>query len=149
VGRRLEVRGESRGVTLVDDYAHNPPKITAALAAVREHHPDARVLVLFQPHLYSRTRHLARELAVSLAGADAIAVTDVYRAREEPVPGVTGKLVVDALTELRPGASVAWTPRIEDGAAFLARRARPGDVILTVGAGDVDRAISLLEAGLR
>jgi UDP-N-acetylmuramate--alanine ligase len=148
VGRRLEVRGESRGVTLVDDYAHNPPKVAAALAAVRERHPDARVLVLFQPHLYSRTRHLTRELAVSLAGADAIAVTDVYRAREEPVPGVTGKLVVDALTEVRPGAPVAWTPRLEDGAAFLARRARPGDVILTVGAGDVDRAIPLLEAAL-
>ena len=148
VGRRLEVRGESRGVTLIDDYAHNPRKVAAALGAVRERHPDARVLVLFQPHLYSRTRQLARELAVSLAGADAIAVTDVYRAREEPVPGVTGKLVVDALTEVRPGAPVAWTPRLEDGAAFLARRARPGDVILTVGAGDVDRAIPLLEAAL-
>jgi UDP-N-acetylmuramate--alanine ligase len=148
VGRRLEVRGASRGVTLVDDYAHNPPKVAAALAAVRERHPQARVLVLFQPHLYSRTRHLARELAVALADADAVAVTDVYRAREEPVPGVTGKLVVDALTEVRPGAPVAWTPRLEDGAAFLARRARTGDVILTVGAGDVDRAIPLLEAAL-
>jgi UDP-N-acetylmuramate--alanine ligase len=122
--------------------------VAAALAAVRERHPDARVLVLFQPHLYSRTRHLARELAVSLAGADAIAVTDVYRAREEPLPGVTGKLVVDALTEVRPGAPVAWTPRLEDGAAFLARRARSGDVIVTVGAGDVDRAIPLLSEAL-
>jgi len=148
VGRRLEVHGEPGGVTLVDDYAHNPPKIAAALAAVRERYPDARVLVLFQPHLYSRTRHLARELAASLAGADVVAVTDIYPAREEPVTGVTGKLVVDALGELRPGAPLAWTPQVDEGAAFLARRARPGDVVVTVGAGDVDRAIPLLEAAL-
>jgi UDP-N-acetylmuramate--alanine ligase len=146
VGRRLEVHDEPGGVTLVDDYAHNPPKVAAALAAVRERYPDARVLVLFQPHLYSRTRHLARELAGALARADAVAVTDVYPAREEPVPGVTGKLVVDAFAELRPGAPLAWTPQVEEGAIFLARRARPGDVVVTVGAGDVDRAIPLLEA---
>jgi UDP-N-acetylmuramate--alanine ligase len=148
VGRRLEVHGEPGGVTLVDDYAHNPPKVTAALAAVRERYPDARVLVLFQPHLYSRTRHLARELAAALADADAVAVTDVYPAREEPVAGITGKLVVDALSELRPGAPLAWTPQVEEGAAFLARRARPGDVVVTMGAGDVDRVIPLLEAAL-
>jgi len=148
VGRRLETRGEARGVTLIDDYAHNPPKLDAALAAVRERHQEARVLVLFQPHLYSRTRHLAREFGSSLAAADVVAVTDIYPAREQPLPGVTGKLVVDALAELRPGAPVAWMPRIEDGAAYLARRARPGDVILTVGAGDVDRAIPLLEEAL-
>ena len=148
VGRRLETHGEAGGVTLIDDYAHNPPKVEAALAAVRERHPDARVLVLFQPHLYSRTRHLARELGSSLATADVVAVTDVYPAREEPLPGVTGKLVVDALAELRPGAPVAWTPSVDDGAVYLARRARPGDVIVTVGAGDVDRAIPLLEEAL-
>ena len=148
VGRRLEARGEAGGVTLLDDYAHNPPKLEAALAAVRESHPSARLLVLFQPHLYSRTRHLARELAEALAAADVAAVTDVYPAREEAAPGVTGKLVVDALTELRPGAPVAWTPSVEQAAAFLGRRARAGDVILTVGAGDVDSAIPLLEAAL-
>jgi len=148
VGRRLEVHDEPGGVTVVDDYAHNPPKVAAALAAVRERYPGARVLVLFQPHLYSRTRYLARELAAALARADAVAVTDVYPAREEPVPGVTGKLVVDAFAELRPGAPLAWTPQVEEGAIFLARRARPGDVVLTVGAGDVDRAIPLLEAEL-
>ena len=148
VGRRLEVRGEIGGVTLVDDYAHNPPKVAAALGALRERYPEARLLVLFQPHLYSRTRHLAHELAESVAGADAVAVADVYPAREEPVAGVTGKLVVDALSEVRPGAPVAWTPRVEDGAVFLSRRARPGDVIVTMGAGDVDGAIPLLEAAL-
>jgi UDP-N-acetylmuramate--alanine ligase len=149
VGRRLESHGEAGGVALVDDYAHNPPKIVAALAAAREAHPGRRVLVLFQPHLYSRTRHLAHELGAALAAADVVAITDVYGAREQPVAGVTGKLVVDALSDARPGGPVAWTPALEDGAAFLARRARPGDVILAVGAGDVDRAIPLLAEALR
>jgi UDP-N-acetylmuramate--alanine ligase len=140
-GRRLERRGQAGGVTVLDDYAHHPAEIAASIDSVRD---GGRVLVLFQPHLYSRTRHLARELAVALAAADVVAVTDIYRAREEPVEGVTGKLIVDALTEVRPGATVGWTPSIEEGAAFLAGRARPGDVALTVGAGDVDRAVPLL-----
>jgi UDP-N-acetylmuramate--alanine ligase len=148
VGRRLEEHGEAGGVALVDDYAHNPAKVAAALGAVRERHPGRRVLVLFQPHLYSRTRHLARELGAALAPADAVAVTDVYGAREEPTPGVDGKLVVDAVAEHRPGARVAWTPTVEQGASYLARRARPGDVVVTVGAGDVDRAVPLLRAAL-
>lgn len=148
VGRRLEDRGDAGGVALVDDYAHNPAKVAAALSAVRERHPDGRLLVLFQPHLFSRTRHLARDFGVALAVADAVAVTDVYAAREEPVAGVTGKLVVDALAEERPGARVAWTPTVEQGAAYLARRAQPGDVVVTVGAGDVDRAIPLLQEAL-
>jgi len=140
-GRRQERRGEAGGVTILDDYAHHPAEIAATIDAVRD---GGRVLVLFQPHLYSRTRHLVRELASALSKADVVAVTDVYRAREEPVEGVTGKLVVDALTEVRPGLPVGWTPSVEQGAAFLAARARPGDVALTVGAGDVDRAVPLL-----
>jgi UDP-N-acetylmuramate--alanine ligase len=135
-------------VALVDDYAHNPAKVAAALAAVRERHPGRRILVLFQPHLYSRTRHLAREFGAALASAEAVAVTDVYGAREEPIPGVNGKLVVDALAEHRPGMRVAWTPTVEQGASYLARRARPGDVVVTVGAGDVDRAVPLLQQAL-
>ena len=148
VGRRLEEHGEVGGVSLVDDYAHNPAKVAAALSAVRERDPEGRVLVLFQPHLYSRTRHLAHELGTALADADVVAVTDVYGAREDCVPGVTGKLVVDALGEQRPGARVGWTPTVEQGASYLARRARPGDVVVTVGAGDVDRAIPLLREKL-
>ena len=143
VARRYQVRGEAHGVTVVDDYAHNPAKVAAVIAAARER-GARRVLVLFQPHLYSRTRHSARALAQALAGADAVAVADVYPARERPVPGVDGKLVVDALVDARPGMPAAWTPSIADGAAFLARRARPGDVVLTVGAGDVDGAVPLL-----
>jgi UDP-N-acetylmuramate--alanine ligase len=142
-GRRLEERGVAGGVRVVDDYAHHPAEIAATLAAVREH-ADGRVLVLFQPHLYSRTRHLARELGAALAAADVVAVTDVYAAREEPIEGVTGKLVVDAVAEHRPGLPLAWTPAVEDGARFLAGQARSRDIVLTIGAGDVDRAAELV-----
>ncbi|HYZ18244.1 MAG TPA: cyanophycin synthetase [Gaiellaceae bacterium] len=146
-GRRLERRGEAGGVTVLDDYAHHPAEIAATIAAAREEASGGRVLVLFQPHLFSRTRHLARELAMALAAADAVAVADVYPAREEPIDGVTGKLVVDALVEARPGMPVAWAPHVEDGARFLRGRARAGDIVVTVGAGDVDRVIpDLLEA---
>jgi UDP-N-acetylmuramate--alanine ligase len=148
VGRRYDVRGEAGGVTVVDDYAHNPAKVAAAIAAARER-AAGRVLVLFQPHLYSRTRHSGHALAASLAHADVVAVTDIYAAREQPVPGVTGKLVVDALTQLRPGMPVAWAPAPADAVGFLAARARPGDIVLTVGAGDVDRAAPLLLEALR
>ncbi len=143
-GRRLERRGRAGGVVVYDDYGHHPAEIAATLAAVREAHREGRILVLFQPHLYSRTRHLARELAAALAGADVVCVTDVYPAREEPWPGVTGKLIVDAVAQLRPGRPLAWAPRVEEGARLLARRARPGDVVLTVGAGDVDRAVPII-----
>jgi len=102
--------------------------------------------VLFQPHLYSRTRHLARELAAALADADEVAVTEIYPAREQPLPGVTGKLVVDALSDL--GRLPAWTPSVEAGVEWLALHGEPGDVLLTVGAGEVDRAPALLRATL-
>src|SRR6266508_5578639 len=140
-GRRLEHRGQAGGVQVLDDYAHHPAEIRATIDAVRD---GGRVLVLFQPHLYSRTRHLVRELAAALAAADVVAVTDVYRAREEPIEGVTGKLVVDALAERRPGMELGWTPAVEEGVRFLARRARTGDRVLTLGAGDVDRAATLI-----
>jgi UDP-N-acetylmuramate--alanine ligase len=140
--RRLERRGESKGIEVFDDYGHHPAEAAAALEALQD--DGRRVLVLFQPHLYSRTRHLARDFAVALSAADAVAVADVYPAREEPLAGITGKLVVDALAEVRPGMAIAWTPSVEDGARYLAARARAGDRILTLGAGDVDRAASLL-----
>jgi UDP-N-acetylmuramate--alanine ligase len=145
VGRRLERHGEAGGVVLIDSYAHHPAEIAADIAAARD---GGRVLVLFQPHLYSRTRHLAHEFGVALASADAVAVTDIYRAREDPVPGVTGKLVVDAVAEARPGVTVAWAPTIEDGARFVARRAQAGDRVLTLGAGDIDRAMPLIREAL-
>jgi UDP-N-acetylmuramate--alanine ligase len=139
--RRLELRGQAGGVDVVDSYAHHPRELAADISAARD---GGRVLALFQPHLYSRTRHLAREFGAALASADIVAVTDVYRAREQPVEGVTGKLVVDALAETRPGMELGWTPAVEDGVRFLARRARTGDRVLTLGAGDVDRAADLI-----
>jgi UDP-N-acetylmuramate--alanine ligase len=143
-GRRFELRGEAAGVRVFDDYGHHPREVAATLAAARARANGGRVLVLFQPHLYSRTRHLAHELARSLAAADAVAVTSVYAAREDPVPGVEGSLVAEELAAERPGMPVAWTPELEDAVRFLARRARPGDLVLTIGAGDVERAGPLL-----
>jgi UDP-N-acetylmuramate--alanine ligase len=142
-GRRFEQRGEARGVLVYDDYAHHPSEIAATLAAAREL-ARGRVLVLFQPHLFSRTLHLAHELGQALAGADAVAVADVYPAREQPVEGVTGKLVVDGVSDARHGARVAWTPDPAAGARWLASLAREGDVVLTVGAGNVDEAVPLI-----
>ena len=144
-GRRYDLVGEKNGVTVVDDYAHHPAEIEATVAAARER-TDGRVLVLFQPHLYSRTRHLDRELGAALSTADAACVTEIYRAREEPVEGVSGKLVVDAL---RPGVRAGWAPTVEDAARLVASWARPGDVVLTVGAGDVERAGTLILEAIR
>jgi UDP-N-acetylmuramate--alanine ligase len=144
-GRRFELVGEAGGITVVDDYAHHPSEIEATVAAARER-TEGRVLVLFQPHLFSRTRHLAHELGAALSTADAACVTEIYRAREEPVPGVDGKLVVDAL---RPGMRAGWTPAVEDGARLVASWAQPGDLVLTVGAGDVERAGPLVLGALR
>ena len=144
VHRRFELRGETDGIRVYDDYAHHPSELAATLAAARPLAGDGRVLVLFQPHLYSRTLHLAHELGATLAAADFVCVTDVYAAREEPLESVTGKLVVDRLSEARPGMSIGWTPSVDDGAALLRSVMRPGDVVLTIGAGDVDRAVPLL-----
>ena len=140
-GRRFEVH-EVGDLVLVDDYGHHPTEIAATIDAVRERFPGSTVRVLFQPHLYSRTRHLAFELAEALAAADDVTITDVYPAREQPIAGVTGKLVVEGLSDR--GVLAAWAPAVEEGAARLRRRARPGDVLLVIGAGDVDRAVALL-----
>jgi UDP-N-acetylmuramate--alanine ligase len=140
--RRFELRGEIGGIRVYDDYAHHPTEIAATVASAREL-GARRVLVLFQPHLYSRTRHLAHEFGRALAGADAVAVADVYAARERD-GDVVGKLVVDAVSDARPGMRVGWMPSPEEGALWLARLARPGDVVLTVGAGNVDAAVPLL-----
>jgi UDP-N-acetylmuramate--alanine ligase len=144
-GRRFEVSNVG-GVALVDDYGHHPTEIAATIAAVRERFPDRRLRVLFQPHLYSRTRHLATELGAALSAADDVAVTDVYAAREDPIDGVSGKLVVDALAD--HGRMPAWTPTVEEGIEHVMRRVRAGDVVLVIGAGDVDRAPALLRERL-
>jgi UDP-N-acetylmuramate--alanine ligase len=141
--RRFEVH-ETASRTVVDDYGHHPSEVAAAIAAARERFPGRRVRVLFQPHLYSRTRHLAPEFAAALAAADDVSVTDIYPAREAPVPGVTGKLIVDALSDR--GVLAGWTPTVEQGVARLVRRGRDDDVFLVLGAGDIDRAAGMLTA---
>ena len=141
VGRRLERRGDAGGVEVVDSYAHHPAELAADLAATRS---GGRVLVLFQPHLYSRTLHLKHEFAAALAAADAVCVTEIYPAREEPLPGVSGRLIVDELATVRPGMRIGWAPGLDDAARLVAGWARRGDTVLTLGAGDVDRAAALV-----
>ena len=119
VGRRLEDHGEAGGVRLVDDYAHHPAELAATIAAARELAGDGRLVVLFQPHLYSRTLHLGRELGEALAAAGRGRRHRDLRRREEPVAGVSGKLLVDRLAEVRPGMPVGWAP------AFRTPRASP------------------------
>jgi UDP-N-acetylmuramate--alanine ligase len=148
-GRRFEARGDVGGVRVFDDYGHHPAEVAATLVAAREEAGEGRLAVFFQPHLYSRTRHLAREFAQALAAADAVSIADIYAAREDPAAGVSGKLVVDALAEIRPGMPLAWTPTLEDGVRFLAGWVRAGDLVFTIGAGDVDKAGPLLLEALR
>jgi UDP-N-acetylmuramate--alanine ligase len=140
-GRRLETKGEVAGVTVLDSYAHHPAELAADLAAVRER---GRVIALFQPHLYSRTRHLAHGFAAALAAADAVCVTEIYAAREEPIAGVSGRLIVDELAGVRPGLRIGWAPALDDAVRIVAGWARAGDTVLTLGAGDVDRAAPLI-----
>ncbi len=144
-GRRFDVT-EVDGITVVDDYGHHPTELAATIAAARAVYPGRRLRVLFQPHLYSRTRHLAVELAAALDGADDITVIDVYAAREQPMPGVTGKLVVDAVSDR--GRLSAWLPSLEQAVDYLSGRVEHGDVVLTIGAGDIDRAPGFLRERL-
>jgi UDP-N-acetylmuramate--alanine ligase len=150
VRRRFESRGAAGGARFVDDYAHHPSEIEATLAAAGTV-GAARIVAVFQPHRYSRTRAMWRELGESLRGADLVIVTDVYGAGEAPIPGVTGKLVVDALLEAAPGTRAAYLPRRAEVAGYVARRVRPGDLVLTLGAGDItmlpDEILSRLDAG--
>jgi UDP-N-acetylmuramate--alanine ligase len=134
--RRFEYRGSVRGADLFDDYAHHPTEVAATLEAARWG-PWRRVVAVFQPHLYSRTQAMWRSFGTALAQADVVVVTDVYGAREQPVPGVTGKLIVDAVCEARPGARVAYLPRLEEAAGYVRRHLRAGDLVLSMGAGDI------------
>jgi UDP-N-acetylmuramate--alanine ligase len=136
VRRRWERRGEAGGAIFVDDYAHHPTEIAATLAAARDG-GHGRIVGVFQPHRYSRTAGMWRALGASLRDADVVIVTDVYGAGEEPVVGVTGKLVIDALVESAPGKRAIYLPRRLDLAPFLAREVRAGDLVLTLGAGDI------------
>jgi UDP-N-acetylmuramate--alanine ligase len=136
--RRLELKGEAGGVRVFDSYAHHPTEVAADLRALRDYVTSApglkRVIVVFQPHLYSRTVFFAAEFGTALGLADEVVVLDVYAAREDPMPGVTGTLVADLV---RPGGSVTYVPDFADAPGRVAALAAPGDVIITMGAGDV------------
>lgn len=129
--RRFEDRGSTAGVRVVDDYAHHPTEVAALLATARRVAGDGRVLVLFQPHLFSRTEAFASAFADALSAADAVVLTAIFPAREEPRPGVTSALIADQV----PGAH--YLPDHEEAARLIADLAAPGDLVLTVGAGDV------------
>ncbi len=135
VGRRLQPKGTANGVLVIDSYAHHPTEITADLEAVRGAAGDGRVLVVFQPHLFSRTQQLADEMGAALTLADAGVVLDIYPAREDPVPGVTSALIIDAA--LAKGAAVTAEHDKDRVPDLIAGMAEPGDLVLTMGAGDV------------
>jgi UDP-N-acetylmuramate--alanine ligase len=136
VARRFEFRGELNGVTLVDDYAHLPGEVAAALAAARLGGFE-RVVCVFQPHRYSRTQSLWRAFADAFVDADLLAVTQIYSAGEELRPGVTGKLVLDAVRSAHPEAEAVYLPTRAEVLEWLERVLRPGDICLTLGAGDL------------
>jgi UDP-N-acetylmuramate--alanine ligase len=145
VHRRLQPRGEAAGVLVLDSYAHHPTELAADLRAAREIRPGGRVLAVFQPHLFSRTRIFAAEFGAALGLADVTFVLDVYAAREDPEPGVTGRLVAQAV----PGARAHFVPDRADLPPAVADAARPGDLVLTMGAGDVTALGPLIVAALR
>jgi UDP-N-acetylmuramate--alanine ligase len=149
VARRFEVRGEAEGIVVVDSYDHLPTEVAAALAAARAG-DWRRVVCCFQPHRYSRTESLGRSFADAFADADLLVVTDVYPAGEPPRPGVTGKVVVDAVLDAHPWKHVAWLPTLDDVVAYLTAALRPGDLCITLGAGDLttvpDRVLAALGA---
>ena len=136
VARRFQFRGERGGVTFIDDYAHLPGEVRSALAAARSG-GWRRVVAVFQPHRYSRTATLWRDFADAFVDADVVVVTDVYSAGEAPRPGVSGLLVVNAVLDAHPAAPVAYLPSRADVAAYLRQRLAPGDLCLTLGAGDL------------
>jgi UDP-N-acetylmuramate--alanine ligase len=137
VERRFQLLGQEGGVKVVDDYAHHPTEIRATLAAARNAFPDSRLIAAFQPHLYTRTRDFAREFGEALATADRVFLTEIYPAREQPIAGITSALVKEAVE--RAGGTIAWFGDRGALADALARDAAEGDVVLTLGAGDITK----------
>lgn len=136
VRRRFQTLGEVRGVTVVDDYAHHPTEITAALAAARGAFPGSRLVAVFQPHLYSRTQAFHQQFGAALAEADRVWITDIYPAREAPLPGVDGALVAEAVR--KQGASIVLHRELDTLPAALAKELQAGDLCLTLGAGSIE-----------
>lgn len=143
--RRFAVRGEAAGVTVVDDYAHNPVKVASVLGAAREGWPERRLIVLFQPHRFSRTRTTFAEYGGAFQAADEVVVTEIYAADETPMPGVSARLIVDEIARRRP---VHFRPTTEDALDLLESIVVSGDMVLTLGAGDIGGAADALLARL-
>jgi UDP-N-acetylmuramate--alanine ligase len=143
--RRMELKGEADGVQVVDSYAHHPTELAADLAAARDVVAGGRLIAIFQPHLFSRTRIFASQFGAALSHADEVLVMDVYAAREDPEPGVTGALVADAV----PGGHAQFVPDRASVPPAAAGLAKPGDIILTMGAGDVTALGPQILAALR
>ncbi|MFI6559958.1 UDP-N-acetylmuramate--L-alanine ligase [Streptomyces sp. NPDC050534] len=135
VKRRLQLKGEAAGVQVIDSYAHHPTEMTADLEAMRAAAGGSRILVVFQPHLFSRTQELGKEMGQALALADASVVLDIYPAREDPIPGVTSELIIEAARAA--GADVTPVRDKADVPSVVAGMAKPRDLVLTMGAGDV------------
>ncbi|HET6313345.1 MAG TPA: UDP-N-acetylmuramate--L-alanine ligase [Chloroflexia bacterium] len=142
-GRRFEVKGEVGGITVVDDYAHHPTEITATLRAARQRYPQRRLMVLFQPHTYTRTRDFLGDFATALDLADRAYVTEIYASRERDTLGMSGRLVVE-----RMAAHAEFVPTLKEAVQVLLDDAAPGDVVITMGAGDVWQAGEELLAAL-
>ena len=136
VHRRFEHRGRVRGADFFDDYGHTPTEMAVTIDTARRRNP-ARLVALVQPHRYSRVQALWRELGASVAGADLVLVTDVYGAAQEPIPGVTGRLVADGVELASPATPVVYLPHRTEVIDYLEREVRPGDLIVTMGCGDV------------
>jgi UDP-N-acetylmuramate--alanine ligase len=137
VGRRFEHIGDAGGVRVIDDYAHHPTEIAATLAAARSAYPGRRVVVAFQPHLYSRTRDFAADFGAALAESDLLFLTEIYAAREQPIPGVSADLIVDAVKAA--GGALRWRGARSELADALAGAVREGDLVVVMGAGDITR----------
>jgi UDP-N-acetylmuramate--alanine ligase len=136
VHRRFERRGSARGAVFYDDYGHVPTELAVTLDVARRTGPQ-RLIAVFQPHRYVRTLALWRELGASLTEADVVVVTDVYGAEQDPIPGVTGKLVVDGINAADPRRRIVYLPHRRDVIAFLDAEVRAGDLVITMGCGDV------------
>jgi UDP-N-acetylmuramate--alanine ligase len=137
VGRRFQVLGGEKGITVVDDYAHHPTEIRATLTAARTRFPGRRIVAVFQPHLFTRTRDFSTEFGKALAEADEVWVSEIYPAREEPIPGVSGVLVAQAT--LDAGAEhVFFHPELSEFPQALLASLQPGDVCITLGAGSIE-----------
>lgn len=136
VRRRFDRVGEVAGITVVDDYAHHPTEVRATLAGARAAGYE-RICVIFQPHRYSRTASLGADFGASFGDADRVVLMDVYSAGEAPIPGVSGKSVLDALLRADARSQAAYFPHRADISGYIAERTRPGDLVITMGAGDV------------